>query len=774
VGKIIDVMSADTSAGSQNDSRGDDHDAQKVDTTPQHADIDVSNGDPAPDTAWTNDGDVSEAETEHLNASADFSVLIHDDQEHGPAPVMTPGPLSVSVHSVDSAHQESTASAPSTPRRKGGNTLSTHRRRRRGILRPSDQDNRPRKHSVRTATLDDNGRTLAHYDSARLHDDCLYAERGIRLPSRQYETTLTRRAIRKRVENAGAPEADEGDVSLGMKLTVIRGQVIVQQLNPLADGRASPAQLTGVISRGDVLLAINGTSIVQLPLEQLMSSLQPLSSPDERGLYRRHLRLRLAAGHGLPLLKSDLNHGGTPAKANGEQLADLAAGDILGYALVDQLSGLPLFEPDQSFDTSPTTDGDSSGMEAATTSSPERESTTGEPRVPKVTSLSDLIAIDLARVHFSDQRGAVSEFFAWNAHCSDLLRRFDGFGESLGEGGYRSTANDDDLYDLTKSFTLPEFIERGKNALRGAKILSHCLEELDKGQEDIRSFQSWKTTLSLYSRASTRRRYVLDSSALPVNFSKVEEQEEYSMGDSVSPDHTSADSRSGSDRQLALDGDELLLRLAAHDDIWRKQVLEFLGNLSVSCSENAEEEIQQNGHASQANGFGDVELGSFLFGNHISTILKKHKKPQALPPDEITAVLFDLTTKISTTVPDEITAAGSLMNYRSNLVPFTGMKRPRPDSDIMIATRFLLDEVLPMWLTVFRPLPWDQRRMLWPIDRHQRGSGSTVETSLSDDSGKMESASLFSASVTSGKKRRKDLREMIEDQVLDPETRSET
>jgi hypothetical protein len=111
------------------------------------------------------------------------------------------------------------------------------------------------------------------------------------------------------------------------------------------------------------------------------------------------------------------------------------------------------------------------------------------------------------------------------------------------------------------------------------------------------------------------------------------------------------------------------------------------------------------------------QLGSFLFGENMSKILTKNKRPQALPSEEITAVLFDLATKVSTTVPDKITAVGSLVSYRSSLVPFTGIKRPASESDAMLATQFLLHEALPVWTKTFRPLPWEQRRVLWPVEK---------------------------------------------------------
>ena len=95
-----------------------------------------------------------------------------------------------------------------------------------------------------------------------------------------------------------------------MKLIVAGGRVIVQTLNALSDGRASPAQLTGVIQRGDVLLAVGDVSLDKLPIDQLMMGLKPLSAPETPdGRYRRVLRLRLEAGVGHELLQSHEQRG---------------------------------------------------------------------------------------------------------------------------------------------------------------------------------------------------------------------------------------------------------------------------------------------------------------------------------------------------------------------------------------------------------------------------------------------------------------------------------
>jgi hypothetical protein len=355
----------------------------------------------------------------------------------------------------------------------------------------------------------------------------------------------------------------------------------------------------------------------------------------------------------------------------------------------------------------------------------------------------------------NDRELFASEFYGWNEHYSGLLRQTIHVNEQSKKKLRMSTQS------------LAELIEIGRRAILGAKALSKCLENVDRGL-DVRSFRSWNSTISLYSRASTRRRYVLDNSSLPVNFGKVTEEEE----EDESEEGSQASGESSDEE--AVDGDELLLRLASHDEIWRKQVIEFLEG-AIPEVNNENEEQPQEASVPETGGIDSAlskQLGSFLFGENMSKILTKNERPQALPSEEITAVLFDLATKVSTTVPDKITAAGSLVSYRSSLVPFTGIKRPASESDAMLATQFLLHEALPVWTQTFRPLPWEQRRVLWPVEKALSGE-STAASTMSDENLTLDSWSTSQNSPSSSRKR-KNLREIIEDQQLDVETRSET
>jgi hypothetical protein len=89
-----------------------------------------------------------------------------------------------------------------------------------------------------------------------------------------------------------------------------------------------------------------------------------------------------------------------------------------------------------------------------------------------------------------------------------------------------------------------------------------------------------------------------------------------------------------------------------------------------------------------------------------------------------------------------------------------------------LATQFLLHEALPVWTKTFRPLPWEHRRVLWPLEKSSSGE-STAASTMSDDNLTLDSWGT-NANSPGRHRKRKNLREMIEDQELDAETRSET
>jgi hypothetical protein len=594
------------------------------------------------------------------------------------------------------------------------------------------------------------------------------------LPKKQFTTSLRRRAIRKAEDNETGSDPnynseDCGDISLGMKLIVVGGRVIVQSLNGLTDGRASPAQLTGMIERGDVLLAIGQVSLVLLPIDKLMDGLKPLSSPDANGNYMRSLELRFESGIGLGPLKSHEEAEVLKSKAFAGRQDDAANEMFSLFPMVDQLSGAPLFDEfqyqQQYYNITETTE--KTEEEKSSGEQDEEDSVSDEIRSP-----DDIISAVLALETKLDRKRFTSEFYDWSDQVSELLKKVVEIAES--------SITNEAVVGLTQS----ERVDLGKNVMKIAKALSLSMEDMDKGK-DMRSFKVWSSNFSLKSGASARRRFVLDTASLRSHrHQKPEIEEESEADESVGSDADNLESMGD------VDGDAFLLKLAAHDEIWQSQVVDFLkesikekdkklDDEDEEKEDNSKEDIEeQNNTAPDINSALSKELGTFLFGENMAKIITKKKRSYALPPEEITTVLFDLTTNIATSTPDEITifGQGSInQSLRSGYGTSLGGKaKSTHKTNTLLANQFVLYQALPFWLESFRPFPWEQRRVLWPRLTNLSSSMSGGATIVSDaDSLTVESAGS-SPSVLGTKSRIKDIREIIEDQELDIETRSET
>lgn len=698
------------------------------------------------------------ADADNIDASSDIS-------DEGPAASLAAAPLppadpdfAVQVHD-DISHQAKDKEANGRNKKTKSSEVSA----------PTKNYNTPQRQAGKIGRRHRKGRLLMRPAIVKETKD-----KSTNLPRDHYETVLHRRAVRKPPSDVHSESSDPqfnengdeifGDTSLGMKLNVMGGKVIVQSLNPLSDGRASPAQLSGVIQRGDVLLQINGVSLVNLPIDRLMKGLSPLSTPDERnGAYQRTLFLRLASGEGLNLLRqakgnrndeSGLKMEGKPGPVTPP--LDPAADMFSLFPMVDN-SGLRVENDDPIQETSDAIEKDGGKDEDKEDESETPASSASLAKTPG--SLDEIIGEKLAEERSIERKKAISEFFSREGGIFFSLQYL--------EPGFMDAASHTTDNDPFAGLTPAEMIDIGTKALKGAKALSAIIERVDKGS-DRRSFQSLSATLSLYSRASTRRRYVLDGRAMPVNFDKVQEAAltEEEDGDDEKEEEENNSERN-SDEGEQLDGDELLLRLAATDEIWRKQVLDFLDHVIEQALEEASDEsTQHDGNVDLSN-----ELGSFLFGTDMTKVLNRKRKSHVLPPPEITSLLFDLTTKISSTVPDRIKAEGDPITVRSSLVPFIGMKRPAADSNVMLANHFLLNQVLPLWLKSFRPLALDQRRIMWPPESPSLES-TTGSTLSGDDS--ITIGSITTRNTGAGSRTKKNLREQIEDNELDPESRAET
>jgi len=553
-----------------------------------------------------------------------------------------------------------------------------------------------------------------------------------KLPTNQYEVKLVRMAIRKKedLETSADSSEEYGDTSLGMKLTVEEGKIIVQQLIPLEDGRASPAQLAGYIQRGDVLVGIDSRNLANLPADQLMGALSPLSTPNAAGIYKKELRVRLQSLTGLELLRK-----------RESVVAGLSGDGVLlsFFPMVDQLGGYPLYHDVNEKENSRT----QPDVNASAFSSKQ-----GYVDADTMT-LHETISKRLVRLKKIDRINSFSGFFAWNGRHSRLMR-----GEQFDK------AQEREIMPLS----LIDLVERGQRAILGAHALTKHVENVDKGV-DKRSFRSWNSALSLRSQASARRRFVLDDSAsLPLHFRKTPVVDEKSHR-SDSMDSYRAESAASDEDEENEDGDAILLRLAARDEIWRKQVMDYLNEFDPAAE--SQMKILSKGDSSTSRDK-VTDFSNLLLGDNVSELLSKEKRSTALPPDEVTAVLFDLTTKVSLSIPEETSALDS----RDRFLQLPKHFRKPPDENIVLANQFLTEQALVAWLSTFNPLPWEQRRALWPRAKRTFG-GSTTASTISDD---LLSIDSFSTGLRTESDRlpARNIREQVEEQALDCETREET
>lgn len=519
----------------------------------------------------------------------------------------------------------------------------------------------------------------------------------------------------------------------------------MQAVNALGDSRASPAQLTGLVKRGDVLLEIDGNSIVNLPLDQLVIGLNPLSTPESGGAYKRSVKVLFAAGEGLELLKkNDEKAAKSAAAPDVFSLTQFLPND---FQVADQLSGAPMFE-----DT-PASPQHHKTLEPVVATplrfgSFQEEKSAMDLHAQRTLTMNELISLGIADLLKNEKQRFNSEFFAWNEDFSELLR------PSI----VVTVKSGDD--EINAFLNKKELIERGEEAMKGAQKLAGSMEDIDKGI-DLRSFKSWSSNASLRSRASTRRRYIMDASIIG---STIAEEAPSDVGVSVASDEL--------DEMDGLNGDELLAQLAAQDEIWRRQVLETI--------ENATKEMEEDGRKAEEEAEAPVnhevditeKLGSLFLGEQVNKLLTKKKKSYALPPDDVTCVMFDLVTHLACSTPDEISVKGKFeINPQTSLVPFQRSKNSSVDKDTLLATLFVVNDVFPAWLKSFKALPWEERRVLWPFTKATTTHESISGGSLADDLLTIDSPGAPASPVL--RKKKKNLRETIEDMELDIESRAE-
>jgi hypothetical protein len=197
----------------------------------------------------------------------------------------------------------------------------------------------------------------------------------------------------------------------------------------------------------------------------------------------------------------------------------------------------------------------------------------------------------------------------------------------------------------------------------------------------------------------------------------------------------------------------------------------LLASLAKSAAEiirgdkDTEKDTPKEEHADHA-----FSLGEMLLGAQVSSMLTTKRKHHSLPPMEVTSVLYDLISRLLDT-PDEINIVGGAPTEpRAQLVPFHKTNRIVRDDETLLAACFLVEQALPAWLKSFRPLPWEQRRLIWPKSHSSSHAGSSH---LDDGLTTLDSESLGDSAFGT-KSRKKTIEETIEEKELDVETRAET
>jgi hypothetical protein len=601
-----------------------------------------------------------------------------------------------------------------------------------------------------------------------------------------------------------------GDTTVGMKLTILSGMVIVQNIIPLNDGRASPAQLSGLIHRGDVILSINGKSLSSLPFENiniLVDRLAPLSHPSSSDglVFDREVRIRFEIGSGMKILDKDENKIVNDAirdadrQGRGDQTTKTVdgAGDLFNvskYTFVDQLSGRPMFtdddlthyppEPSSSLAESqiiatPKTKNERKQDKKQTKQLQLKKSIVHHQKLQQYRSQQSLLDYQLSNISVACNIERVldlmkyssSGYFLLNHGCSSILRKHNYAHVALRDK--RSNPQDETV------LTPKEMIDIGNRVLIGTNRILE-LAEMSSTQkksfdpmkmvyDECHSFSS-KSRFSRRSKCSQRKRFLFQGISQDDSVHITTENDE-SSASSGENDLNDSDSLISNDlgEGSRVGGDGMLLRLAVWNKTWKEQMVETIDAASVHKVKNNEEKKTEDMKQKKANNL-ESHLQSLFFGDKILDAMSL-KKPATLPPEEMTEVVYDLALSVSSTVPlnvnVQISGTDATTFKNITLCEHDEILSPRlssskKNSELYEATRFLIDEIIPSWLNTFKPIKMQQRRVLWSLNK-DGSSGLGTPDDLS------ESSSMTGWSANSPGRREK-----LEDRVVSIELDSDT
>ena len=435
------------------------------------------------------------------------------------------------------------------------------------------------------------------------------------------------------------------------------GFVIVQEVSPLKDGRASPAQISGNISRGDILVAINGKFIVGLQFIQLSESLKALSL-NQYPRERQKIHLRFVVGEGNSLLDGNIrSESSSPVRkilplvdGDGNSLVDMFFPPDL--PIVDQLSGLPLFgDAETALQRKSVTNG-SSSIEKSNDSQKLQDTFNDKDHHNHVENRKQKLEDDVISTSDRLQRiashvfGILNEdhlYGAWKSGFYDLneevnlLLRHEKFKQksSIIPASNYNAVNETEGSHLS----LPQRCVLGNDAFVGAGVLFDLIESSTTGMENdvLNDIQ----ILCANDEMST-----ITSSSMHYDLAK--EEAFYSTMLRLLEDH-----------------------LRRSDD---------------------ESEKKQEAY--------------------LSSIFSKARSP--LPPENITAALFDIAVKQMENL-NEITFLSLKSDYFIKLNKEGLSHEVACESNKLIS--FVIGKALPMWLTTFDPVPWQERKLLFPLDK---------------------------------------------------------
>ena len=592
-----------------------------------------------------------------------------------------------------------------------------------------------------------------------------------------------------------------GDTSLGLKLTILNGKVIVQAISPLEDGRASPAQLCGLFHPGDILIAVNDSFLINngnihspVPMDKMVEALKPLSEAIEgNGRYSREVRLRFVVGEGRKLLQEQKEREekkqriiqerkklGLDGKAGAASI-DHAA-DIFGLSAlmgVDQHTGMPMFQDhhlethydesvneitqDEAFlDETVATTGVGDGLTASDDTSLKHPNDNHSLFTKTPLTIQSRISNQVAKERQWMRDRNSSGFFALDSRACVLLR-----------------APSPPTIDKSVEKQYPKLnpievrqkrLELGTSNISHAKELVSKIEQQERGvdihddEDPLEVASRICGTTSVRTGASRRRWHRGDS------FIK----EESTVVSASSMENQADTNTVEAEESVEMCDHQMLVDLAANHQSWKRNVIKRLEDYATDTEKAIRNESINKQNTSVTKNEAPPSLDSLLFGSDVAKMLEKKKNSLALPPGEMTQMLFDLKEHLNGGLPGHIFTNHGSFTAGGQEKSITFLRSPNESNeDISKATDYLLNEALDIWLKCFRPLPWKQRRALWPT--HLPGSyneSSSMVSSHFDDGMSLSMASGGTQTTTKTEKR--NLREMIEELELDPETRRET